>query len=165
MGVIGTPSLQPDFAPSDFHLFGLLKNHLGGRFYRFNATAQQAVLSWLHDLVAGFFYAGFDIRKGNIGGNNMYPLSTISTSNFKRVGAFRMKVIMTDETKRGRGGLVVRSRLLNRRAPASKPDSIEDPPYMRVWRACNMKQMAKRPPADVVWKLREEVSRFKITRK
>ncbi|GBM92883.1 hypothetical protein AVEN_205215-1 [Araneus ventricosus] len=31
---------------------------------------------------------------------------------------------------RGRGGLVVRSRPRDRRAPGSKPDSTEDPPYM-----------------------------------
>ncbi|GBL90798.1 hypothetical protein AVEN_269081-1 [Araneus ventricosus] len=31
---------------------------------------------------------------------------------------------------RGRGGLVVRSRLWDRRVPGSKPDSTEDPPCM-----------------------------------
>ncbi|GBL83094.1 hypothetical protein AVEN_165317-1 [Araneus ventricosus] len=33
-------------------------------------------------------------------------------------------------THKGRGGLVARSRLWGRRAPGSKPDSTEDPPFM-----------------------------------
>ncbi|GBL80365.1 hypothetical protein AVEN_92274-1 [Araneus ventricosus] len=33
-------------------------------------------------------------------------------------------------SQRGRGGLVVKSRLWGRRVPGSKPDSTEDPPCM-----------------------------------
>ncbi|GBL78722.1 hypothetical protein AVEN_79155-1 [Araneus ventricosus] len=50
----------------------------------------------------------------------------------------------------GRGGLVVRSRPLDRRVAGSKPDST-------AWGLlhANSHAMAKRPPAGVAWKLGE----------
>jgi hypothetical protein len=50
---------SPDLAPSDFHLFGLLKKHLGGRRFTTDEV-QQAVTSWLQALDTDFFYAGRD---------------------------------------------------------------------------------------------------------
>jgi histone-lysine N-methyltransferase SETMAR len=54
--VLDHPSYSPDLAPSDFHLFGPLKKHLGGR--RFSTDeVQQAVISWLQEFDTDFFYA------------------------------------------------------------------------------------------------------------
>ncbi|GBO16753.1 hypothetical protein AVEN_16041-1 [Araneus ventricosus] len=51
------PPYSPDAAPRDFHLFGSLHKqwHFG-----IDAEVQQAVLTFLHDLVADFFLTGFD---------------------------------------------------------------------------------------------------------
>ncbi|GBN31297.1 hypothetical protein AVEN_63438-1 [Araneus ventricosus] len=51
---------SPYLAPSDFHLFGLLKKHLEGHHFRTDAEVQEAVVKWLRDLDPDFFYAGFD---------------------------------------------------------------------------------------------------------
>jgi hypothetical protein len=51
---------SPDLAPSDFHLFGPLKKHLGGRRVATDCEVQQAVMSWLQALDTDFFYAGID---------------------------------------------------------------------------------------------------------
>jgi hypothetical protein len=51
---------SPDLAPSDFHLFGPLKNHLGGRRFATDVEVQQAAMSWLQALDTDFFYAGVD---------------------------------------------------------------------------------------------------------
>ncbi|GBN79373.1 hypothetical protein AVEN_82288-1 [Araneus ventricosus] len=53
---------------------------------------------------------------------------------------------------RGRGGLVVRSRLWGRRVPGSKPDSSEDPLCMGP-ATRQIMRMAKLPPVRVAWKL------------
>jgi hypothetical protein len=49
-----------DLAPSDFHLFGPLKEHLGGRRFATDGEFQQAVMSWLQALDTNFFYAGIE---------------------------------------------------------------------------------------------------------
>jgi histone-lysine N-methyltransferase SETMAR len=54
------PPYSPDLAPSDFHLFGQLKKHLGGRRFATDGEVQQAVMSWLQALGTDFFYAGID---------------------------------------------------------------------------------------------------------
>jgi histone-lysine N-methyltransferase SETMAR len=51
---------SPDLAPSDFHLFGPLKKHLGGRRFETDGEVQQAVMSWLQTLDTHFFYAEID---------------------------------------------------------------------------------------------------------
>jgi hypothetical protein len=51
---------SPDLAPSDFHLFGPLKKHLGGRRFATDGEVQQAVMSWLQALDAELFYAEID---------------------------------------------------------------------------------------------------------
>jgi hypothetical protein len=47
-------------APSDFHLFGPLKKHLGGRRFATDGEVQQAGMCWLQAFDTEFFYAGTD---------------------------------------------------------------------------------------------------------
>jgi histone-lysine N-methyltransferase SETMAR len=42
------PPYSPDFAPTDFHLFGPLKKHLGGHRFQDVVEVQQAVSQWFH---------------------------------------------------------------------------------------------------------------------
>jgi histone-lysine N-methyltransferase SETMAR len=58
--VLDHPPYSPDLARSDFHLFGPLKKHLGGRRFATDGEVQQAVRSWLQALDTDFFYAGID---------------------------------------------------------------------------------------------------------
>jgi histone-lysine N-methyltransferase SETMAR len=58
--VLEHPPYSPDLATSDFHLFGPLKKHLGGRRFATDSKVQQAVISWLQVLDTDFFYAGID---------------------------------------------------------------------------------------------------------
>ncbi|GBN07393.1 hypothetical protein AVEN_10064-1, partial [Araneus ventricosus] len=58
---------------------------------------------------------------------------------------------------KGRGGLVVRSRLWGQWVPGSRPDSTEDPPCTRGLLHAKSYVVAKRPPAGVAWKLGEGV--------
>jgi histone-lysine N-methyltransferase SETMAR len=58
--VLDHPPYNPDLALSDFHLFGPLKKHLGGRRFATDGEVQQAVMSWLQALDTDFFYAGID---------------------------------------------------------------------------------------------------------
>jgi histone-lysine N-methyltransferase SETMAR len=53
--VLDHPPYSPDLAPSDFHLFGALKKHLGGRRFATDGEVQQAVMSWLQVLDTDFF--------------------------------------------------------------------------------------------------------------
>jgi hypothetical protein len=48
--VLDHPPYSPDLAPSDFHLFGPMKKHLGGRRFATDGEVQQAVMSWLQAL-------------------------------------------------------------------------------------------------------------------
>jgi histone-lysine N-methyltransferase SETMAR len=48
--VLDHPPYSPDLAPSDFHLFGPLKKHLGGRRLATDGEVQQDVMSWLQAL-------------------------------------------------------------------------------------------------------------------
>jgi histone-lysine N-methyltransferase SETMAR len=42
------PPYSPDLAPSDFLVFGPLKQAMGGKSFRSNEEVQQAVHEWLH---------------------------------------------------------------------------------------------------------------------
>jgi hypothetical protein len=44
------PAYSPDVMPSDFHPFGLLKEHLAGKIFSADADVKQAVLSCLQTL-------------------------------------------------------------------------------------------------------------------
>ena len=50
---------SPDLAPSDFHLFPKLKQHLSGQRFETDEELQEAVTTFLNGLAADFFAAGF----------------------------------------------------------------------------------------------------------
>jgi len=50
------PPYSPDLSPSDFHVFGPLKEAMGGKFFRFDEEVQQAVHEWLHSQPKDFFF-------------------------------------------------------------------------------------------------------------
>jgi histone-lysine N-methyltransferase SETMAR len=54
-------SYSPDLAPSDCHLFGPPKEHLGGKCFCNNEKVVQDVRRWLHWQPNDFFLS--DIRK------------------------------------------------------------------------------------------------------
>jgi hypothetical protein len=47
-------------APSDFHLFGPLKNHLGGKRFVDDEEAEKEVRKWLRQQPKDFYAASFD---------------------------------------------------------------------------------------------------------
>jgi histone-lysine N-methyltransferase SETMAR len=51
---------SPDLAPSVFHLFGLLQNHLGGKCFTDNEEVEMEVLKWLRQQSKYLHAAGFD---------------------------------------------------------------------------------------------------------
>jgi hypothetical protein len=59
--VLPHPPYSPDLAPSDRHLFGPLKKHLGGKSFRYNDEVIQDVQEWLHWQSKDFVLSG--IRK------------------------------------------------------------------------------------------------------
>jgi hypothetical protein len=60
VGTSWTSTLQPGLAPSDFHLFGPLKNHLGCKRF-----ADMEVQKWLRQQSKGFCACGFQ-RNGKV---------------------------------------------------------------------------------------------------
>jgi len=42
------PPYSPDLAPGDFHVFGTLKEAMGGKSFRSDEEVQQAAHEWLH---------------------------------------------------------------------------------------------------------------------
>lgn len=57
--VLVHPPYSPDLAPSDYHLFGPLKDHLGGTKFDTDEDVRNAVQKWLHTMPETFFSAGF----------------------------------------------------------------------------------------------------------
>jgi hypothetical protein len=49
---------SPDLAPSDYHLFSPLKEHLGGKRLHSNEEVTQGVQEWLHWQPKNFFLSG-----------------------------------------------------------------------------------------------------------
>jgi len=49
---------SPDLAPSDFRVFGPLKEAMGGKSFRSDEEVQQAVHGWLHSQPKDFFPRG-----------------------------------------------------------------------------------------------------------
>jgi hypothetical protein len=47
-------------APSDFHLFGPLKNHLGGKHFADDKEVETKVRKWLRQQSNDFYAASFD---------------------------------------------------------------------------------------------------------
>jgi len=56
--VLPHPPYSPDLAPSDCHLFGPLKEHLGGKMFHKNEEVIQNVQEWLHWQPKDFFRSG-----------------------------------------------------------------------------------------------------------
>jgi len=56
--VLVHPPYSPDLAPSDYHLFGPLKDHLGGMKFDTDDDVKIAVQNWLHIMPETFFSAG-----------------------------------------------------------------------------------------------------------
>ena len=52
------PPYSPDFAPSDFFLFSLLKKHLKGNHYETDAEVEVDVRSWCRSQTPEFFADG-----------------------------------------------------------------------------------------------------------
>jgi len=56
--VLPHPSYSLDLAPTDYHLFGPLKEHLGGKSFRSNVEGVQVVQEWLQWQPRDFFLCG-----------------------------------------------------------------------------------------------------------
>ena len=54
--VLEHPAYSPDLAPSDFHLFGPLRNALRGRRFAAADEVKEAVHDWLHSQPQTFFF-------------------------------------------------------------------------------------------------------------
>lgn len=57
--VVPHPPYSPDLAPSDFHLFGPLKNSLRGQRFEDTEQVKVAVKMWLQQCKPEFFQSGF----------------------------------------------------------------------------------------------------------
>ena len=53
------PPYSPDLAPSDFHLFGPLKEFLGGQHFTADDEVKQAVLGWFSRTDKSFYAEAF----------------------------------------------------------------------------------------------------------
>ena len=58
--VLVHPPYSPDLAPSDYHLFGPLKDHLGGIKFDTDEDGKNAVQKWLHTMPETFFLQVFE---------------------------------------------------------------------------------------------------------
>ncbi|GBN02036.1 Mariner Mos1 transposase [Araneus ventricosus] len=56
--VLQHPPYSPDLATSDFHLFGPLKQHLGGKHFADDDDVQHEVLLWMRQQPKEFYAAG-----------------------------------------------------------------------------------------------------------
>ena len=56
--VLEHPAYSPDLTPSDYHLFGPLKNALRGRRFSTDKDVREAVHKWLRDQPKPFFLEG-----------------------------------------------------------------------------------------------------------
>jgi len=57
-----SPLYPPDLAPSDFHVFGPLKDAMGSKSLRSDEEVQQAVHDWLHSQPKYFFFLGVSMH-------------------------------------------------------------------------------------------------------
>jgi hypothetical protein len=55
------PPYSPDLGPIDFHLFCLLKNHLGGRRFTDDNEVEMEVRKWLRQQSKDFYAASFNV--------------------------------------------------------------------------------------------------------
>ena len=57
--VLQHPPYSPDLTPSDFHLFGPLKQHLSGERFPDDDAVKIAVCAWFQQQPQEFYAAGF----------------------------------------------------------------------------------------------------------
>ncbi|GFO33319.1 histone-lysine N-methyltransferase SETMAR [Plakobranchus ocellatus] len=57
---LGKFFLSPDLAPSDFHLFGSLKRHLGGMAFETEDDLISELRNWFDNLDVDFFRVGIN---------------------------------------------------------------------------------------------------------
>jgi histone-lysine N-methyltransferase SETMAR len=58
--VLEQPPYSPDLAPSYFHLFGPLKDHLGGKRFADDEEVETEIRKWLRQQSKDFYAAGFE---------------------------------------------------------------------------------------------------------
>jgi histone-lysine N-methyltransferase SETMAR len=56
--VLGHPSHSHDLAPSDYHLFGKLKEHIAGEKFDGDGEAKGELLRWLNEQTSEFYDLG-----------------------------------------------------------------------------------------------------------
>ena len=57
--VLPHPAYSPDLAPSDFHIFGPLKDYLRGQKFEDDDAVQTAAKTWFRQCSPDFFSNGF----------------------------------------------------------------------------------------------------------
>ena len=55
------PPYSPDLAPSDYHLFGLLKNHLRGIKFSDDEAVKEICREWLKSQPSDFYTKGIKL--------------------------------------------------------------------------------------------------------
>ncbi|GFO11594.1 histone-lysine N-methyltransferase SETMAR [Plakobranchus ocellatus] len=58
--ILPHPAHSPDLAPSDFHLFGTLKRHLGGMAFETEDDRISELRNWFDNLDVDFFRVGIN---------------------------------------------------------------------------------------------------------
>ncbi|GFN85517.1 transposase [Plakobranchus ocellatus] len=58
--ILPHPAHSPDLAPSDFHLFGPLKRHLGGMAFETEDDLISELRNWFDNLDVDFFRVGIN---------------------------------------------------------------------------------------------------------
>jgi histone-lysine N-methyltransferase SETMAR len=56
--ILEQPPHSPDLAPSDFHLFGKLKEHLSGKRFASDQEVKNETRNWLTNLDTNFYAEG-----------------------------------------------------------------------------------------------------------
>jgi histone-lysine N-methyltransferase SETMAR len=54
------PPYSPDMAPGDFHMFGPLRNHLGGKCFADDEEVEMEVQKWLRQQAKDLYAVGFN---------------------------------------------------------------------------------------------------------
>lgn len=57
--VLAHPAYSPDLAPSDFHMFGPMKDYLRGQRFKDDDAVKSAVRAWIRQCTPEFFVNGF----------------------------------------------------------------------------------------------------------
>ena len=65
--VLPHPAYSPDLAPSDFHMFGPLKDYLRGQRFEDDDAVKSAVKAWIRQCTPEFFVNGFINWRNQLG--------------------------------------------------------------------------------------------------